>query len=487
MKIKHLILFLSFFTPGLLRAQSPVSIDIKQFYAPGSGNYIEVFTYIDPAHFALKTVKDSGLICQVQELLILRQGEKIIDYRKKNVRSPYYTDSTISPFTLVQRFMAEPGKYTLEYACADLQNKDANPLKTELVIDLANRKDKNVVSHIQLVEKISSNIQHREFSRSGYEIWPYLSNFYPDDIEKLAYYAEVYFEQTAIDQQEKFVLTQYLTNFETNEKLDGYASMSKITATPVNPVLNSFDIKRLPTGNYNLVVELRNRKNELVSNETIFFQRLNVTQAMSNENLVNTNVEGTFVAGINSVDSLNEFIACIRPIASNPESDMALLQIKEGNVLSKKQFFYLFWKTRSSIDPEGSWREYKSQVKYVNNVFGTRIKRGYETDRGRVYLKYGAPNQVTDRPNEPSAYPYQIWQYYKAGKYNNKSFIFYMPDLVSNDYEILNSDVPGEYKNPRWQSAIYSRDTQNPNIDFPNQNNTNHYGGNVNEMLKNPR
>lgn len=487
MKIKQLIIFITLLAPLYPKAQSPVSIDIKQFYAPGTGNYIEVFSYIDPAHFDLKSVKDSGFICQVQELMILRQGDKIINYHKKNIKSPYFTDSTISPFTLVQRFTAEPGKYTLEYECLDLLKPMALPLKAEFIVNLTNRKDKNTISHIQLVERISSNIQHPEFSRSGYEIWPYVSDFYPDYIEKLAWYAEVYFDPTDIEAQEKFVLTQYISSHETDEKLEGFAKMTKVTATQVNPVLNSFDIQKLPTGSYNLVIELRNRKNELLSKESVYFQRLNTTQALSNDNLINTNVEGTFVASMNSIDSLNEFIASIRPIASNPESDMAVVQIKEGNLQSKKQFFYLFWKSRSPIDPGGSWLEYKARMKYVNAVFGTRIKKGYETDRGRVYLKYGAPNQLTDRPNEPSAYPYQIWQYYKAGKYNNKSFIFYMPDLVSNDYELLNSDVPGEYKNPRWQAVIQSRDTQNPNIDFPNQNNGNHYGGNVNDLLRNPR
>lgn len=487
MKINHLLLKIFVFAPAFIWAQSPVALDTKQFYAPGSGNYVEVYTSIDPSFFTIKKVKDSGHICQVQELMILRQGEKIIDYRKKNVKSPYYSDSTISPFTLVERFTAEPGKYTLEYECIDLLRETAIPLKVEFNINLSNRSGKNVLSQIELVEKISSNIQHPEFSRSGYEIWPYISSFYPDDIEKLAFYAEVYFDETDIKNEEKFVLMQYLTDFNTNEKLEGFAKMSKVTASAVYPVLNSFDIKKLPSGNYNLIIELKNRNNEVVSSEKIFVERLNITQALSDQNLNNTAITGTFVENINNNDTLNEYIASIRPIATNTESDMAVIQIKNGNPLSKKQFFYLFWKNRSALDPAGSWLEYKAKVKEANALFGTRIKRGYETDRGRIYLKYGPPNQITDRPNEPSAYPYQIWQYYKVGKFNNKFFLFYMPDLVGNDYEVLNSDVPGEFRNPRWEATLYKRDTQNPNIDFPNQKTGSNYGGNVNELLKNPR
>jgi GWxTD domain-containing protein len=235
-----------------------------------------------------------------------------------------------------------------------------------------------------------------------------------------------------------------------------------------------------------LVLEVRNKTNEIIAIESIFIQRLNQTKAISNEVLNETTIEGTFVENINNLDSLNEFVGCVRPIASNSESDMANMQMINGTPLSKKQFIYLFWKSKNTTNPEGAWLEYKREVKEANRLFATRIKRGFETERGRIYLKYGKPNQVTDRPNEPSAFPYQIWQYYKVGKFNNKFFLFYMPDLVSNDYEVLNSDIPGEFRNPRWEATLFSRNTPNPNIDS-NKNSTNHYGGNVNELIRNPR
>jgi GWxTD domain-containing protein len=486
MKIKHLALISACLTSFGLRAQSPIAVDIKQFYAPSTGNYIEVISSIEPAFFQLNTKKDSGHYAQVQQLLILKAGEKIVDFRKKNIKSPYYTDSLILPFVTIERLTAPAGDYTLEYEISDLLDNTAKPMTAVFKVKLDNRENKKALSNIELVEKTSSTISNPQFAKSGYEIFPYVSTYYPDNFEKLAFYAEIYFDEKACANEERFVLTQYIANFEDNQKIEGYAKLSKINAKPVHPILNSFDIKNLPTGNYNLVLEIRNKSNDLVATESIFIQRLNQTKALSNEILNETTIEGTFVENINNLDSLNEFVGCIRPIASNSESDMANMQLINGSPLSKKQFIYLFWKSKDPTNPEGAWLKYKQEVKMVNMLFATRIKRGFETERGRIYLKYGKPNQITDRPNEPSAYPYQIWQYYKVGKFNNKFFLFYMPDLVSNDYEVLNSDIPGEYRNPRWEATLFSRNSANPNVDF-NNNGTNHYGGNVNELLKNPR
>ncbi|HYG52197.1 MAG TPA: GWxTD domain-containing protein [Flavobacteriales bacterium] len=487
MRISLLILLLAGFARFSPFAQTPVSVDIKQFYAPGTGNYIEIVSSVEPMSFFLKTAKDSGHYARIQQLILLKAGERIVDYRKKNIKSPYYSDSTIAPFITIERMSVPAGEYTLEYECTDLLNEYAQPLKATFTIKLENREDKNRFSNIELVERISSTINAPQFAKSGYEVWPYVSTFYPEYIEKIAFYAELYFEKAAVSNGDKFVLNQYIESFDSNEKLNDYAKMSKVTAKEVFPILHSFDIKNLPTGNYNLVLELRNKLNEVITTEKIYFQRLNQTEAISDKVLNETSIENTWVSKINNLDTLDEMVACVKPIASNSESDMADSQLKNGSVLSKKQFIYLFWKTKDPSNPEAAWLQYKQEVKKVNGYFSTRIKRGYETERGRVYLKYGPPNQITDRPNEPAAYPYQIWQYYKVGKFNNKFFLFYMPDLVSNDYDVLNSNIPGEYRNPRWEAVLYSRSTQNPDIDFPNQNNGSHYGGNVNELLKNPR
>ena len=62
-----------------------------------------------------------------------------------------------------------------------------------------------------------------------------------------------------------------------------------------------------------------------------------------------------------------------------------------------------------------------------------------------------------ESPNEPGAYPYEIWHYYEVANQHNKRFVFMSKDSAANDYQLIHSDVVGEINNPRWQLEIYSR------------------------------
>ncbi|MBL0317573.1 MAG: GWxTD domain-containing protein [Flavobacteriales bacterium] len=82
----------------------------------------------------------------------------------------------------------------------------------------------------------------------------------------------------------------------------------------------------------------------------------------------------------------------------------------------------------------------------VKANFATRIKPGWQTDRGRVYLKYGKPNTRIQRPSDPDYWPFEIWHYYVTdSNLHNRRFLFYDTNL-SGDMELLHSDVPEEVK-----------------------------------------
>ena len=136
----------------------------------------------------------------------------------------------------------------------------------------------------------------------------------------------------------------------------------------------------------------------------------------------------------------SEFIKCLSPISTRMESNIIDKKSEKINDTLKRQFLYSFWYNRQPNNPELAWQKYKAEVAKTDQLFATKVRRGYQTDMGRIFLKYGPPNTITDRPNEPSAYPYQIWHYYKIGKFNNKRFIFYKPDLGSDEYVTLHSN-----------------------------------------------
>ncbi|MFQ5334844.1 MAG: GWxTD domain-containing protein, partial [Flavobacteriales bacterium] len=152
----------------------------------------------------------------------------------------------------------------------------------------------------------------------------------------------------------------------------------------------------------------------------------------------------------------------------------------------RQKFFYSFWKMRNPADPEGQWLKYKRKLKEVNRFYKTQIKSGYETDRGRIYLRYGPPNTIVSREHEPSSYPYEIWHYYNTNDgQSNVKFVFYDPDLTTNDYQLLHSTAIGEIKDYRWHLRLQMRNTPENNLDIGTGQD--HWGSEAQDLFNHPR
>src|SRR5690606_20936236 len=104
-----------------------------------------------------------------------------------------------------------------------------------------------------------------------------------------------------------------------------------------------FDITKLGTGNYNIVVEVRDKENNLITTKKSYFQRSNFIEAIPIEDLANVNIKGSFVDYITGIDTLSEFIRCLRPIATPWEQQFGDNQLKEADEKLMQQFFYTFW------------------------------------------------------------------------------------------------------------------------------------------------
>ena len=151
----------------------------------------------------------------------------------------------------------------------------------------------------------------------------------------------------------------------------------------------------------------------------------------------------------------------------------------------KQQFFYQFWLCINPENPSFAWQDYLKEVRNVNKSFSTVLNPGYRTDRGRVYLQYGAPNVRQEVPTEPASYPYEIWQYYQINELTNRKFIFYNQSLATNDYDLLHSDMFGEPRNQNWQRTLSRRNNpmDNPDLTKPKSQ----FGNRAGDYYLNPR
>ena len=452
--------------------------------------YLE--TYITFDCNSLMYVKDADQYqAAINLTVIFRQGESIKNYDKYSVNSPKISDTTnVNGFFMdVQRYSLANGEYQMEITIEDANNKTEKPLKVSetIVIDYP---ENICFSSIIALEDYKPATEVTANTKNGYDIIPMIMPYYPESISRLTFYAEIYNTKKTLGENEKYLLNTYLKTFESNTRIDSYFFTKRMNVKDTEVVINTMDISNLPTGNYYLVLEARDRNNEIIGYNQFFFQRSNSNYQIDNSALASIDPTKVFSGNIDNIDTIREYIRTLAPISSQIEIEYANSLIKSNDITTMQQYFYSFWSSRNALSPQIEWENYFTQVKRVNASFTAVKLKGYQTDRGRVFLKYGAPDRIVQNHNESGAYPYEIWHYYTLANQRNKKFVFMSKDVVTNDFQLIHSDAIGELNNSRWTNEIYSRtystyqeyynadESVNPDI---------YYGDDAKDYYDNPR
>jgi GWxTD domain-containing protein len=486
--LRSLLICMALFQGSFIWSQVDAIFNQKTFNSP-SGTYVESYIYLYAKSLTYVLNSDSVPKCSIEitQIVKTKDTDSIITFQKYTLVNPETSINDLYDDMVDVKRIQLPNnrQYELEIIVKDKNNPRATEQSITNTFSLNYKSDHVEISDIQLITNFTPSTEETVFTKSGMKMVPMVGDFYSDEYERIAYYFEIYNTLETFGKEGKFLITHYIENTKTKNVAGVFQKNVRGKVETVVPILYYFDIKSLPTGDYELVAQVKDDKNQLITEKRTPFRRVSNTINMELSFIRDVEFENSFVARM-PVDSLEEYIYCLSPIAGVLENRMMANQMSSLTETEKRQFIYSFWINQDYQNPEMAWEGYLKQVKLVHQMFGTKVKRGYETDRGRIYLKYGPPNKVDDRPNEPSAYPYQMWHYYKIGQFNNKRFIFYLPDLVTNDYALLHSDLQGEIQNFKWERDLNKRNSQGGDIDDANEGNFNSYGTNSRVLFRNP-
>ena len=436
------------------------------FYNSTVGNYIETyFTVVGNSAVFVKN-ETGKYQATIEVTMLFNQDGVVKEFRKYNLKSPEVKDTLTKPnFIDLQRINLKEGNYNFEMKIKDLQSPGSKEFIFHDIIVVSHNVNEIVCSGIEFLEKYSVTQTENSLSRNGYDMVPYVADYYPSDMKNFTFYFEIYNTKAVLGIDQDFLLRYFIESTTLKEPINNFVSSKKQKTSDVVPILGEFSIDGLETGNYNFVVEVRNKENKVVAIKKSFFQRSNPKAKVNWEKLNEIIVEYTFVEDIKSKDSLKGSILEMYPISDVAERNYGVNVMNSDSLGLLQKYFFSFWKSRNNLQPEVEWKKYKAQVEYVNKMYGSQIKKGYESDRGRVYLQYGAPDGVTESKHEPAAYPYEIWRYYVLGNQRDRHFVFYSPELVGDDYILLHSDAFGEIFDKNWERKLSKRNNSlyNPN------------------------
>ncbi len=466
-------------------------ISYAVFNTPGENStpYVETYITFDKGSLVYVKNESGQYTATINVTIMFKQWESVQNFGKYSLSSPMVADTTgIGGFFMdMQRYSLDNGTYNLEVILEDANNKSDKPFKAidQLLIDFP---ETFCMSSIIGLESFSKVDKEGSMTKNGYDLIPMIMPFYPETMNKLTFYAEIYNAKKQLGENEKYLLNTYICAFENNTKLNNYYFTKRMTAKDIDVIINSMDITNLPSGNYYLVIEARDRNNEVIGLNRYFFQRSNPYYQIDNTMLASINTDEVFSGQIKDIDTIREYIRTLSPISTLVEKDYAEELIKTDDIKTMQQYFYTFWSSRNRVNPRQAWLDYYAQVQRVNASFKTINGKGYASDRGVVFLKYGAPDRIVQSYNEPGAYPYEIWHYYTLGNQRNKKFVFMTLDIVTNDFKLIHSDAVGELSNFRWTNEIYQR-TYGTYNDYGVDDavNPNSYGDRARDYYDNPR
>lgn len=444
-------------------------LSYASFYSMEEGPYIETYLSINPERVNYIKMPDGKFQATVKVTMMFKQGENVAAFDKYVLNSPKLDDTSKINVQFIdqKRFLLDNGDYNFVLVISDKHSSN-EPYTVSEPVTIDYSTDKTGFSDIQLVDNYKKSNKENILTKSGYDLVPYPSNYFPGNKENFTFYAELYNTGKVLGKGEPFLLKYFLENAKSKKTLESFVRIRRMEANPVHIVFHNFDISELPSGNYNITLQVYNKKNQLVASKSTFFQRSNPDIKMSKEDLADISISSTFVDKYQDEKQLEEYIRSLEPIATQLEKTFIHSNLTTKNPEVLKKFFYSFWMERNKMQPEKQWKQYKMRADLADERFGTHVKEGYETDRGRIFLKYGKPNSISRSYNEPQAYPYEIWHYYSVGKQRNGKFVFYTHDIVTNDFELVHSNVQGEIQNRKWQIVVLVRGHGGNNVDQEN-------------------
>ena len=125
-------------------------------------------------------------------------------------------------------------------------------------------------------------------------------------------------------------------------------------------------------------------------------------------------------------------------------------------VRGKREYLRQFW-TRRDPTPGTARNEaqedFYSRIAEANDRYSERgavVTPGWRTDRGRIFIKHGPPDEILQRPQESNTNPYEAWKYTRS-----RGLKYVFMDLTKfGNYALIFATDRREPSRPNWQQLL---------------------------------
>ncbi len=351
-------------------------------------------------------------------------------------------------------FALKPGEYRLELTLTDINSKYSKNLIRKITVESISE-DKLEMSDIQLASVIEKTDVQNRFYKNGYMVIPNSERFYGTGLPMLMFYFEIYnLKKEDEPDSTKYAITYQILNGD-GELVRNFPMKTRIKPGKSAVEVSGMNIISFRSGTYFLQVDVKDLFNgAMLTKKKKFFIYREGDLAQS-DSTIQRNLKQKIVSAYQqlyenlSVEELEDEIGAISYIATSEEKKV----MNNLDEAGKRSFLIDFWlkRDRTPNTPQNEYRdEYLSMVRTANQQF-TGFQKGWKTDRGRVLLVYGVPDEIERNPYSAENKPFIIWKYFSIQ--GGIDFVF-VDKRDFGRYELVHSTARGELNDPDWQRWI---------------------------------
>lgn len=320
--------------------------------------------------------------------------------------------------------------------------------------------DKFQFNSIELATSLKQTKDNANFfEKVGYMVMPNPSNIYGDNYNKLYYYTELTLPNGNYASDKAEVLLRVLDG----EGHEMYKTSQPVTLSVATvPVLGSAEIDGLPSDSY--VLELTLMRNGVADTKVqrVFYYDSGIQiEEPAAEQTSSAPLDEKTLYLTSDFKSMSELeldehaTQSFYGASSNTVKEYKKLQ----DVESKRMYLFTFWRATDKLTqnapPLSAYRAMLGRVADANKQFSFMKVPGWTTDRGRVMIEFGKPDQIEAQPFATDSKPYMIWQYtshrLKLSGGFRAEFVF-VDRRGAGNYQLVHSNVQGEVYQPNWYS-----------------------------------
>ncbi|MBN1996564.1 GWxTD domain-containing protein [candidate division KSB1 bacterium] len=436
------------------------SLDFTQF------RYSDTLTYLEFSaalyRDILKYIPDGERF--VGEFIVtsrILQNDVVIDSLKwRNIN---HVDSLaeVSGYQRVycqNNFLVRPGEHKFYIQVSDPNSSK----KAEATVPMTIQKfdtEKLTLSDVQFSSMIRKDSTTSLYTKNGFRITPNPSALYGIGLPILYSYFEIYnFAQVSTDSGMNYKVAYSIFNADG----DKVKSMPvKVRKKPGNSAVevNGINVVTLVSGPYILLVEVKDMESgQIASKQKKFFVYREDDYKEGGAVFAKKEVvDGKGSAGLDqdryltmSEKELDEEFDWTQYLTTSKERKT----YNKLNLEGKRNYLLEFWAEKDPTigTPENEFkRDYLERVQISNTRFRGAFREGWKTDRGRIMLLYGRPDEIERFPYSNESKGYEIWHYFSI----QGGVVFIFVDRRNmGDFELVHSTARGELYDQEWTRWI---------------------------------